>query len=315
MIRRTIFAAVLAALLVPAVALGATKPAVTTGGTADLTFSGVTLKGQVDANGAATTYWFEYGTTQLYGAETAHAAVTGTAPKAITAAVGGLAPATRYHYRLVAQNAQGIARGVDRSFKTKVQPLGLTLGASPNPVVPNAPTTLSGQLAGTNGGNRQVILQSNPWPYSGGFQNTGNPVVTDASGNFSIPVLSVPVTTQYKVVMPARPDVQSPVVVVFAALQVRTDTKKVAHHRHSVGVRFKGSITPAAAGKQVVIQKNRGGVWTTIASTHAVADGSSRSTYRKRVKVRRTGDFRVVVVSIDQYSTGVGRVVHIKAPR
>src|SRR4029079_19332140 len=115
-----------------------------------------TLKGQVDANGAATTYWFEYGTTQLYGAQTAHATVTGTAPKAITAAVGALAPATRYHYRLVAQNSQGIARRADRTFKTKNQPLGLSLAASPNPVVPGAGTTFTGQLAGTNGGNRQV---------------------------------------------------------------------------------------------------------------------------------------------------------------
>ncbi len=315
MIRKTIFAAVAAALLVPAIALGASKPAVTTGGTADLTLNSVTVKGQVDANGAATTYWFEYGTTQLYGGETAHAAVTGTSPKAITAAIGGLAPATRYHYRLVAQNSLGIARGADRTFKTKVQPLGLSLGASPNPIVPGGSTTLSGQLAGTNGANRQVILQGNPWPYNGGFQNTGNPVVTDANGNFSFPVVSVPVTTQYKVVMPARPDVQSPVVVVLAALQVRTDAKKVKRHRHSVGVRFKGSITPSAAGKQVVIQKNRGGVWTTVASTHAIADGASRSTYRKRLRVRRSGDFRVVVVSIDAYATGAGRVVHIKAPR
>jgi hypothetical protein len=181
--------------------------------------------------------------------------------------------------------------------------------------VPGASTVLSGQLAGTNGGNRQVILQANPWPYTGGFQQSGNPVVTDANGNFSIPVLSVPVTSQFRVLMPARPDVQSPVVVVFAALQVRTDVKKVKRHRHSVGVRFRGSITPDGAGKQVVIQKNRGGTWTTIASTHAVADGASRSTYRKRVRIHRSGDYRVVVVSIDQYSTGAGRVVHIKAPR
>ena len=160
MIRRSIFAAVLAALLVPAVALGATKPAVTTGGTADLTFNGVTLKGQVDANGATTTYWFEYGTTQLYGAETAHATVTGTAPKAITAAVAGLAPATRYHYRLVAQNSQGIARGADRTFKTRNQPLGVSLAAYAEPGRAGCRTTLAGQLTGTNNGNRQVILQS-----------------------------------------------------------------------------------------------------------------------------------------------------------
>lgn len=315
MIRRTIIVAVAAALFASAPALAATRPAVTTGGTADLTFSSVTLKGQVDANGAPTTYYFELGLTKLYDVKTAPATATGTAPKAITAAVTGLAPATRYHYRLVAQNSEGIARGVDRTFKTRAQPLGVTLGATPNPVVPGAGATLSGQLTGTNNDNRQVILQSNPYPYTQGFQNTGNPIVTNADGTYSFAVLSVPVTTQFRVLMPAKPEVQSPIVIVGAALQVRTDAKKVKRHAHSVGVRFKGSITPSAAGKQVVIQKNRGGVWSTVASTHAIADGASRSTYSKRLRIRRSGDFRVVVVSNDQYTTGAGRVVHIKAPR
>ena len=128
--------------------------------------------------------------------------------------------------------------------------LGVTLGATPNPIAPGGATTLAGQLTGTNNAGRQIVLQGNPFPYLQGFVNVTNPQVTDAAGNFSLPLLSVRVTTQYRVQMPARPEVVSPIVVLGAAVQVRTDAKKVARHRHSVSVRFRGSVSPAARERQ-----------------------------------------------------------------
>ena len=121
-----------------------------------------------------------------------------------------------------------------RKFRTKRQPLGVTLGANPPIVTPGDSTTLAGTLTGTNNANRDIVLQSNPFPYSQGFVNAGNPLVTDAAGNFSFPILSVPVTTQFRVLMPQRPEIASPVVTVGAALQVTTRTKKVARHRHCI---------------------------------------------------------------------------------
>ena len=160
----------------------------------------------------------------------------------------------------------------------------MTLAAAPNPVAPGGATALAGQLTGTNNAGRDVVLQSNPFPYTQGFVNAGNALVTDAAGNFSFPVLSVPVTTQFRVVMAQRPEVTSPIVVVGAALQVRTDAKKVRRHRHSVSVRFRGSISPQNDGGRVSIQKLRGANWVEIAHTVAKDAGASSSRYRTRVR-------------------------------
>ena len=206
------------------------------------------------------------------------------------AAVSALAPATTYYYRIVAANRDGTTRGKRRSFKTRPQPLGLTLGAAPNPVTPpGEPTMLSGQLTGTNNANRQVVLQSNPFPYSQGFATLGNAQVTDASGNFSFPVLSLPVTTQFRVLMPQNLEVVSPIVVVGAAVRVRTGTRKFGRGRRSVVVRFRGRVLPPRDGAQVAIQKLRDGQWVTIADTFARHDNSSQSEYSTRVRITNGG--------------------------
>jgi len=315
MLRGAMLIAVSLALLAPATA-SAARPAVTTGGAANIAPTTATLNGRVDANGKPTTYFFQIGTTKVYTANTAEApAGQAGNPVAVSAPVAGLAPATVYHYRIVARNADGQRVGGDRTFKTKRQPLGVTLAASPPTVAPGGATTLGGQLTGTNNANRDVVLQANPFPYTQGFVNVANPQVTDALGNFSFPVLSVGVTTQYRVLMPQRPEIVSPIVVVGAALQVTTRTKKVARHRHSVSVRFRGDIRPAAAGVRVDIQKLRNGAWATVAHTRAQHVSSSRSSYSTRVRIHRTGQFRVVANSDGALVSGAGRAIRIKVRR
>jgi hypothetical protein len=303
------------ALAAPAAAKAA-KPAVTSGGASSIAQSTVTLNGRVDPNGKATTYFFQIGTTRLYGANTAEtSAGGGRNPAAVSVAVGSLAPFTVYHYRLVARNADGQTLGKDRTFRTRKQPLGVTLAANPATVVPGAATTLAGQLTGTGNAGRDVVLQANPFPYTQGFLNVANPQVTDASGNFSFPVLSVPITTQFRVLMPQRPEVSSPIVVVGAALQLTTRTEKVDRHRRSVSVRFRGDIRPAAAGVRVDIQRWFNSTWNTIAHTRSKHVSSSRSSYNTRVRLRHTGRYRVVANSDGALVTGAGREVKIKIRR
>ena len=91
---------------------------------------------------------------------------------------------------------------------------------------------ISGQLIGTNGRGRQVQLQASAFPYTAGFANVGTPVVTSTvDGTFSFNSIAIPVNTQFRVVMPARPDITSPIVLVGAGVQVKTDTKKVDQGR------------------------------------------------------------------------------------
>jgi hypothetical protein len=316
LLRVSIAIAVALALFAPAAASAASKPAVRTGGVSNVTPNSATLHGRVDPNSAETTYFFQYGTTSLFGTDTAVTpAGSGANSRGVSVAIAGLAPATRYHYRLVAQNRFGLTKGARRTFTTRRQPLGVTLGANPNPVAPGGPTTLAGQLTGTNNASRDVVLQSNPFPYLQGFLNHGNALVTDGAGNFSFPVLSVPVTTQFRVVLAQRPEVTSPIVVVGAALQVITRVKKVDRHRHSVTVRFRGSVTPQNDGGRVAIQKFRGGTWVDIDRTRAKDAGSSKSRFKERVRLYRSGLFRAVAEAEGAYVTGAGRAIPIKVRR
>jgi hypothetical protein len=73
----------------------------------------------VDPNGAATRYWVQYGTSEAYGLITAEQdAGAGADPVNVKAALSGLTADTTYHYRVVARNAAGEARGADRTLRT-----------------------------------------------------------------------------------------------------------------------------------------------------------------------------------------------------
>jgi hypothetical protein len=286
-----------ALLAAPATAAAAERPAVTTGAAANIEPTTVVLNGTVTPRGAATTYFFQYGTSSLYGSVTPAATVAaGTGENRVAVAVGGLAPATTYHYRLVAQNAEGITRGKRRTFKTKPQPLAFSLGATPNPVVSGGATTLSGALTGTNSDDRRIVIKSNPWPYTQGFLPVGNEMITNADGSFTFPILSVPVNTQFLAQMVARPEVVSAPVVVGTTVNV-TRRVRVRRGERRGRLRFSGRITPAVDGEQVLIEKLRrdGGGWRTVAETFARNAGDSFSRYRKTIRQRRGGRYRVVV--------------------
>ena len=107
---------------------------------------GATLTGGVYANGITASAWWQYGTSTAYGQQTPATAIAPRAgPAPVTAALGGLAEGTTYHYRLVAQNADGISYGYDETLTTAASPpvgtgvpaiagtarVGQTLTASP----------------------------------------------------------------------------------------------------------------------------------------------------------------------------------------
>src|ERR1700761_6670117 len=87
--------------LVPAVALAASSPTVTTGKATNITRNSAVLAGTVNPNGVATGYSFAYGTSSALGATTA-AKRAGHGTKAVAAktTLGSLVPETTYYYRL-----------------------------------------------------------------------------------------------------------------------------------------------------------------------------------------------------------------------
>jgi hypothetical protein len=312
-VRGWIIASMVLALAVPALARAqSSKPAVRTGAVADLTASSATALGKVNASGARTTYFFQYGPTTRYGAQTPAAVTNANAGTVnVTAALPGLAPVTRYHYRLVARNRNGTTRGRDRTFKTRRQPLGLALAATPNPVGFKQPTTLAGTLTGTGNANRQILLQSKPFPYTQGFVPASNAQLTNAAGQFAFPLLSVPINTQYRVVIPGRPEIASPIVSLGVSVRVGT---KTSANRVRTGriVRFSGTVRPARPGAPFAIQTLRRGAWRTVAGGVTRGTGGGVSRYAKRVRIRRGGQYRVfVAVSDGAYAAGTGRTVRI----
>jgi hypothetical protein len=299
-------------LALPVVALSAGKAVVTTGGVAKVTPASATLLGKVDPNAASTTYFFQIGATVLYGAQTTPTvAGGGTKVLNVVADVAGLAPATTYHYRLVASNRFGITRGADRKFKTKPQPLGLTLGATPNPVQFGKPTVLIGSLTGTGNASRQVVLQSNPFPYTQGFVNTSNVLLTGPQGQFSFTLLSVPLNTQYRVLIPTKPEIASPIVSVGVMPKVGTSVTDT-HVRRGQRVRFSGTMKPGLGGERLAIQKLKPKGWVTVAGATTHKSSSTSSRYTKRIRISSAGSYRVFIASANgSFVSGIGRTVRI----
>jgi photosystem II stability/assembly factor-like uncharacterized protein len=110
----------------------AAVPSVTTNAPLSISANGATLYGSVNPNGQATSYWFEYGLTNAYGEAT-----TVGSPSSVLYAlgvaddIGGLAPATTYHYRLVAESAGGTSYGQDREFTTASLPPTMDVVSTP----------------------------------------------------------------------------------------------------------------------------------------------------------------------------------------
>ncbi|HWW68104.1 MAG TPA: hypothetical protein VNY83_08995, partial [Solirubrobacterales bacterium] len=105
-----------------------TLPTVTTGAASNQTLTGATLNGTVNPEGIQVTgCLFEYGITTSYGHTAACAETVGSGNGAVSVHVdvSGLEPGHPYHFRLVAENANGSEPGSDQTALT----LGPTIGA------------------------------------------------------------------------------------------------------------------------------------------------------------------------------------------
>jgi hypothetical protein len=98
-----------------------TPPIVGAGQTSGVTQTSAVVTATIDPQGLQTSYELELGTDTTYGG----ARIFGVLPvgeESITVDLGGLAPGTTYHYRIVAENEDGETVGPDQSFTTQPAP-------------------------------------------------------------------------------------------------------------------------------------------------------------------------------------------------
>lgn len=149
------------------------EPTATTQTASAVSESEATLNGQVNPNGKATKYHFNWGATESYGEQTSvPAAIEGSSAVSVSATLKGLAPGTLYHYRLVAENEQGLVEGADRTFTTLSPPgppIVLTSAAS-------AVTETTATLKGSVNPNGQATEYTFEWGTTSAYTQLVGPL-------------------------------------------------------------------------------------------------------------------------------------------
>lgn len=235
----------------------AKPPNASTGGVSQLSYSSATLNATVNPRGSETTYYFQYGPTAAYGAQTPTASVgAGTSGVRVGQAISGLQLGSAYHYRVVAVSSAGTTAGQDRLFTTKSVPLKFELPKTPRMALFGSAMSVTGSLAGTGAANHEVVLQATQFPFLGGFVNISAPQLTNAGGQFAFQVTGLSQNTHLRVAtLDTRPIYSSTVnvdVAVRVTLHARTTRRKGY-------VKLYGTVSPSVPGASVAFQLLRPG--------------------------------------------------------
>jgi hypothetical protein len=155
-------------------------PAALTGLASAVTGGSATLNGEVNPNGYAATYYFQWGLTATYGNSTAPvAAGTNDAYSPAATGISGLQPTTTYHFRVVAASQSGTSPGLDQTFTT--------IGPSPA-VTTLAASQIAGSSAVLNGTANPDGLASTgffQWGLTSLYSNQG-PTLGLGNGNTTL---------------------------------------------------------------------------------------------------------------------------------
>jgi hypothetical protein len=95
------------------------KPIVQAGAVDRITAHGARVSGRLHSMNLVTRFWFEYGPDENYGQRSPMiGGIVEVAPRTAFFTLSDLKPATKYHYRLVAENAHGAVAAPDAVFVT-----------------------------------------------------------------------------------------------------------------------------------------------------------------------------------------------------
>jgi hypothetical protein len=280
------------------------RPRVTTGGVGHVHGTSGELLGTVNPRGLETTYFFQYGPTTAYGAQTPPANV---GKGILTVKVGQTVAAlpSGDHYRIVASNSAGTSPGRDRTYTSKKSKLKFVMASTKE----EAPTPyggtylLRGTLSGTGGALHPVAAESSPFPFLTAFAAFGVPLTTNSTGAFIVEAKDLTQSTQFRVMTRDARPLLGPIVTAHVAVKV---SLKVRSSSHKGLVRLYGTVTPAKVGAQVLFQlekparphgKSEKEVrFATQDSTVSKRGTRTVSRFSKVVTIRSGGRYRAYVV-------------------
>jgi hypothetical protein len=182
--------------------------------------------------------------------------------------------------------------------KPPKQPSKLTLAAAPLRVTFGKATTLAGKLTGgKSAAGQAVTVQADVFPIDGSYADVAT-TTTDANGDWHV-TQTPTALTRYRAQVKTAPPTTSNTADVGVRLRVRVHVSDRTPSRGE-RVRFSGTAAPAHDGAPVRIQRRTAtGGWRTVARTVLRDAGTDVSRYGKRVRVRRSGTYRVRALSGD----------------
>jgi hypothetical protein len=183
---------------------------------------------------------------------------------------------------LAALAVPAVAQKVDQKLSIDAKPATVTAGGD---------LTVTGQLTGGTTrdiSGQNITLRSDPFPYEGRFERIDS-VDTDNAGNYKF-TYKPGSNARYQTT--AKGGVESPVVTAQVRVAV---TRRVSDRTPNRGqrVRFRGKVGPAHDGKVAQIQRRTSSGWKKVADVTLTDGGDVVSVYSKRVRIRRSGRYRV----------------------
>jgi hypothetical protein len=179
----------------------------------------------------------------------------------------------------------------------------VSIKTSVNILIASQPVTITGSVKGAAAGVTVVLQRHAPGATTFADQAT---VTTDAQGNYST-VQRPRVNTVYRVVAKTAPEVASGEQTVSVRPLIGLTPSDSTPRKGQV-VTLRGSVRPAHDGRSVSIQRKRpDGTWAQVTTARLADAGSVYSTYRKRLTIRATAVYRVVLADHADHAEGVSR--------
>lgn len=258
----------------------AVAPTATTNAATDITSTSATLNGTVNANNASTTVTFQYGLTTAYGSTltASQSPVTGAVNTAVSIGIAGLTDATTYHYRVVAQSANGTTYGSDHTFHTG----GIAPTATTNAATLIGPTiaTFNGTV---NAQNNETIITFEyglTTSYRDSVTASQSPISTgtDTPVSASITRLTQNTLYHYRVVASNSLGTTYGSDLTFTTLLPATASTNAASSISSTSATLNGTVNANATTATVTFQYGTTiGYGTTVTPSQSPVSGSSNT--------------------------------------